>query len=98
MPLNLIPANTKFDFLKVRTPALALSLLLMLISAVSFVTQGLEYGIDFRGGILLEIRTQGPADLHNLRTTLSGIGLGAVELQEFGQADNILIRVERQKG
>ena len=98
MPLTLIPPGTKFDFLKVRTPALALSLLVLLISAVSFVTQGLQYGIDFRGGILLEIRTQGAADLHHLRTTLSGLGLGAVELQEFGQPDNILIRVERQKG
>jgi preprotein translocase subunit SecF len=98
MPLTLIPPNTKFDFLKVRTPALFISLLLMLVSAISFVTQGLEYGIDFRGGILLEIRTQGPADLSHLRSTLSGLNLGEVELQEFGQADNILIRVERQKG
>jgi preprotein translocase subunit SecF len=98
MPLTLIPPGTNFDFLKVRTPALAISLVLMIISAVALVTQGLEYGIDFRGGILLEIRTQGPADLGGLRSTLSGLGLGEVELQEFGQEDNILIRVERQKG
>src|SRR5262245_45038554 len=98
MPLNLVPHNTKFDFLKFRTPALALSLVLLLISVVSFLTRGLEYGIDFQGGILLEIRTQGAADVGHLRTTLTGLGLGEVELQEFGQPDNILIRVERQKG
>ena len=98
MPLTLIPAGTKFDFLRVRTIALAASLLVLLISVLSFLHKGLEYGIDFRGGILLEIRTQGPADLAHLRSTLSGLNLGGVELQEFGQPDNILVRVERQKG
>ena len=98
MPLTLIPAGTKFDFLRVRTIALAASLLVLLISVFSFLHKGLEYGIDFRGGILLEIRTQGPADLAHLRSTLSGLNLGGVELQEFGQPDNILVRVERQKG
>ena len=98
MPLTLIPPGTRIDFLKNRTLALAISLLVLIVSVVAYLHQGLQYGIDFRGGILLEIRTQGPADLHQLRTTLSGLGLGGAELQEFGQADNILIRIERQKG
>ena len=98
MPLTLIPPGTRIDFLKNRTLALAISLLVLIVSVVAYLHQGLQYGIDFRGGILLEIRTQGAADLHQLRTTLSGLGLGGVELQEFGQADNILIRIERQKG
>jgi preprotein translocase subunit SecF len=98
MPLTLIPAGTKFDFLKVRTLALGVSLAVLLVSVFAFLHQGLSYGIDFRGGILLEIRTQGPADLAHLRSTLSGLNLGGVELQEFGAPDNILIRVERQQG
>ncbi|MFQ5765323.1 MAG: protein translocase subunit SecF, partial [Rhodospirillales bacterium] len=60
--------------------------------------KGLSYGIDFQGGILIEVRTPGPADIGGLRSRLSGLGLGEVALQEFGQPTDVLIRVQRQKG
>jgi preprotein translocase SecF subunit len=62
------------------------------------VVSGLNFGIDFRGGTLLEVKTPGPANLAQMRSALSGLGLGEVALQEFGAADDVLIRVERQPG
>ena len=62
-------------------------------------TKGLNFGIDFRGGILIEVGMPGEAaDLGAMRATLGGLGLGEVALQEFGQPNDILIRIERQEG
>jgi preprotein translocase subunit SecF len=55
-------------------------------------------GIDFLGGVLLEVKTSGPADMSSLRSKIGGLGLGDVSLQEFGSKDTVLIRVQRQKG
>jgi len=59
----------------------------------------LNFGIDFIGGTLIEARTtSGPADLAKMRTTLEGLGLGDIQLQEFGSPDTVLIRVAEQPG
>lgn len=58
----------------------------------------MNYGVDFRGGIQLEVVTQDRADLAAFRSGLDGLGLGDVTLQEFGDARHLLVRVERQPG
>ena len=66
-------------------------------SGVVFV--GLNFGIDFKGGIAIQVRAkQGAAQLDELRATVGGLGVGEVSLQEFGDASTVLIRVQRQEG
>ncbi len=96
--LRLVPAKTSIRFVDFRRIAFAASGLLALASAVLFFVPGLNYGIDFQGGILIEVKTPGPADLGQMRSLLGGLGLGEVALQEFGADDDVLIRVERQPG
>ena len=97
-PLKLVPPNTKIDFIGRRKAAFVFSALLVALSLVFFAVKGLNYGIDFKGGILMEVRTPGAADIDALRKRLSGLGLGEVALQEFGQPTDVLIRIERQPG
>ena len=74
------------------------SAVLITSSVGLFLTKGLNYGIDFQGGILMEVRTDKAADISAMRTTLGNLGLGEVALQEFGQPTDVLIRVQRQEG
>ena len=96
--LQLVPQGTKIDFIGRRWIAYIVTLLVIGISVVSLSTRGLNLGIDFRGGTLLEIRTQDKPDLAKLRDTLRNLGLGDVKLQEFGDENDVMIRVERQPG
>jgi preprotein translocase subunit SecF len=96
--LQLVPSGTRIDFMRLRVPAIGLSGVLVVLSILAYLVMGLNFGIDFRGGLLIEIRTEGPADIAQLRRTLSGLDLGEVQLQEFGEPDDVLIRIERQSG
>ena len=80
--LKIVPEDTKLQFIRWRNLTFVLSAVLMVASVFLFMTRGLNYGIDFRGGTLIEIRVkQGPADLADLRAKLGTLGLGDVQIQ-----------------
>jgi len=93
-----VPLNPKVDFLGRRKICLVFSGCLIAISLLLLATQGLNLGVDFRGGILIEVRTAGDAGISELRDRVSGLGIGEITLQEFGNSQDILINVARQEG
>ena len=84
--------------MKVRFVGLAISLLLSIGSIGLLVKPGLNFGIDFKGGIQVELSTTAPPDLNDLHTRLDSLGMGEVALQEFGEGNRLLIRIARQPG
>ena len=97
--LKIVPENTAIDFQKHNKIAALFSAVLLLGSVGIFLLQGLNLGIDFKGGILLEARTsQAEADIGSLRNDLGALGLGEVSIQGFGAPQDVLIRVQRQEG
>jgi preprotein translocase subunit SecF len=96
---RLVPDDTRIPFVRYQYWAYAFTGVIFLMTLVLLPTKGLNLGIDFRGGILIEAGMPGEvADLAAMRATLGSLGLGEVALQEFGQPDDILIRIERQEG
>jgi preprotein translocase subunit SecF len=97
--LRIVPDDTKFDFMRFRRVSFPISAVLSIVAILLFFFHGLNYGIDFVGGTLIEVQSKtGPADLAKMRATLGGLGLGEVQLQEFGAPTDVLIRVAQQPG
>lgn len=92
------PVAPNVNFIGQRKIMLAFSGAMILASVLLFAFVGLNLGIDFRGGILIEVRTNGPANLAAMRSQLNSLGLGEVTLQEFGTAEEVLINLQRQDG
>jgi preprotein translocase SecF subunit len=97
-PIHFIPSDTKVPFLKWRNFAIGASLIGVVAAIVLFLAAGLNYGIDFRGGTLIQIKTPQAADIGTLRGQVGGLGLGDVEIQEFGAPNEVLIRLVQQPG
>lgn len=95
----LAPARVpSYRFMRARFAGLAVSLALSLASVGLFVSPGLNYGVDFRGGVLIEARSEAPADLGAMRTGMEALNLGEVSLQDSDGGRSVLIRVEEQPG
>lgn len=93
--IKCLPQETKINFLNKRYIAMVLSALLIIASIFSVATKGLNFGIDFTGGLLLEVQTAEKADIGAMRKTLSGLSLGEVSLQETGHTgDEVMIRAQ----
>ena len=97
--LRIVPDETKFDFMRFRRMSFPISAVLSIAALLLFFFNGLNYGVDFVGGTLMEVQSKtGPADLARMRSTMSSLNLGEVQLQQFGEPTDVLIRVPQQPG
>jgi preprotein translocase subunit SecF len=98
--MRLIKHKTNINFmgLKRRKVALVLSLLIVVVSLIELYREGLQFGIDFTGGILLEVGYEQPANLENIRTNLASAGYEDAQVQLFGSDSDVLVRLPPQEG
>ena len=96
--MNLDFSSNNISFLKVHIIGFIFSSLLIIGSLVSFFSFGLNFGIDFKGGTLIEIETQEDIEISQVRSVLNDLSLGDIQIQEFGSKNDILIRIEQQSG
>jgi preprotein translocase subunit SecF len=97
--LRIVPDDTKFDFMRFRRFSFPMSAVLSIAAIALFFFHGLNFGIDFIGGTLIEVQTKaGPADLAKMRSTIGSLQLGDFQLQQFGSPDDVLIRISEQPG
>jgi len=97
--LRIVPDDTKFDFMRFRRISFPISAILSIVAISLYFFHGLNFGIDFIGGTLMEVQTKaGPADLSKMRATIEGLKLGDFQLQQFGAPDDVLIRISEQPG
>ena len=85
--------NLNFDFMKLRKVAMTISAILLLLSVASLATKGLNLGLDFTGGTLLEVSYQQPADIQKIRSQLNESGFPGSTVQNFGSETEVLIRM-----
>lgn len=98
LPIRLFSNRPNFSIVPKRRLAYMLSILAIVGSIGAAVGLGLNLGIDFRGGSLIEARFPTQPDIGELRERVNGLGLGEVTIQEFGQPTDVIIRVQRQEG
>ena len=97
--LRIVPDDTKFDFMRFRRISFPISAVLSIAAMLLFFFNGLNFGVDFVGGTLLEVQSKaGPADIARMRASTGALGLGEVQLQQFGNATDVLIRIPQQPG
>ncbi|OWJ68785.1 protein translocase subunit SecF [Inquilinus limosus] len=94
--LRLVPDDTKIQFMRGRILGLATSAFLSIASVILFFHPGLNYGVDFKGGITFQITTPQPADFSVLRSDIDDLGFGQAQLQQFGSPNDVLVRMEAQ--
>ena len=96
---DFFPHNTRWPFMRYKTICFALSLVAMAIALAIISVKGFNFGVDFKGGALIEVRAKsGTADIPAMRDSLGKLGLGDVQIQSFGTPADALIRIAEQDG
>lgn len=93
-PYHFFPYNTRINFIGWRWWGFGISIAFTLAAFGLMAKHGLNWGIDFTGGVLMEVRLEQPADLAAMRASLDDKGLGEVSLQNFGDNKSVLIRIQ----
>ena len=95
-PIKIIKLDTSINFLSKTKLFVSLSLIFIIASIFLLFSRGLNFGIDFNGGTLIEVqKISGNADVSEMRVRLGQLDLGNIQLQEFGKKTDLLIRVEQ---
>ncbi len=96
---DFFPHDLRLPFMAYKGLAVTMSIVGMALALLIIGIKGFNYGVDFKGGSMLEVQSNsGPADIAALREKLGKLGLGAVQIQSFGAPTDVLIRVEQQPG
>ncbi|MBJ3776531.1 protein translocase subunit SecF [Acuticoccus mangrovi] len=98
MKLLSLPTDTKIPFMRWRKPVMLGALVAVIASIVLFFTVGMNFGIDFRGGTVVEMRFEKPVDIAELRSEIGDLNFGDVQIVEFGQPTDVMVRVAEQPG
>jgi preprotein translocase subunit SecF len=97
--LRIVPDGTKFGFVRFRRISFPFSALCSIATVIMFLTVGLNFGIDFKGGTLIELQAKsGKVDVASLRHTLEAFVVGDVEVQEFNNGEGVSLRYQAQPG
>ena len=95
-PIKIVKLDTSINFLSKTKLFVSLSLIFIIASIFLLFSRGLNFGIDFNGGTLIEVqKISGNADVSEMRARLGQLDLGNIQLQEFGKKTDLLIRVEQ---
>ena len=95
-PLRLVPDDTSIRFMRGRYAGLIVSAILSTLSIVLFFWPGLNYSIDFEGGVVVELRLAQPMDTGTVRQAFDSLGFGTAQVQEFGSPRDVLVKLDRQ--
>jgi len=97
--VRLVPVETRYRFMWYRRWSFPLSALLSVLAVAAFLTFGMNTGIDFRGGTVVEMQARdGQADIGQIRQQANALGFGTVEVQQFGTPRDVALRVQLQEG
>lgn len=97
--IDFFPHDTRLNFMRFKDACFIASIVAMVLSLAIIFAEGFNYGVDFKGGALIELKSkEGPADIAGLRSKIGALELGDVQIQSFGTASDVLIRIEEQPG